>query len=201
VKNQINGKPVSQVVSLVLSLLLAGILFVVFAGLPDLFALPCVHFRFELLLLASGSVLVLNVLLALFWKRNSRLSLVVLAALFLVSLFLGSYHYSPLFHSNSNDVVLNGFLVSRQGRVNEVVRSGDILLLSTGVPAAISIRSDLRDMSCRWISQNGGAWDDPFSCDTTYRPPAADYDILTVRIQPGCSLAPVRGQIKISILP
>jgi hypothetical protein len=100
-----------------------------------------------------------------------------------------------------DEPILHGFLVTRQDRVNEVVASGDVVLLSAGVPAAISIRSDLQELNCRWSSRNGGAWDDPFSCDTVYVPPPADYDTLTVMIEPGCKLAPVRGQIKISILP
>jgi hypothetical protein len=201
VANQINLKSVSPVGSLVLSLFLAGILFIVFEGLPHHLFVPCTRLLFQPILLALGSTLAINILLALFWRHPFRLSLLVLSALFLVSLFLGSYRYSPPAYSKGDDSILHGFLITRQGRVNEIVASGDVIVLSAGMPAAISIRSDLRDMSCRWISRNGGTWDDPFSCDTLYVPPSADYDILAVMIEPGCRLPPVRGQIKISILP
>jgi hypothetical protein len=54
---------------------------------------------------------------------------------------------------------------------------------------------------CDWSSANGGALDDPQSCDVVYNPPRAEYDILKVSIRPGCGLPNSIGQIKISILP
>lgn len=199
--NQINGKSVSNVGPLALSLLIAVVLSIVFESLPQHVFVRCTQLLFQPIVLALGSTLSINMLLALFWRQPFRLSLLVLGALFLASLYLGSYRYSPLGLSKGEDPILHGFLVTRQGRVNDVVASGDVVLLSAGMPAAISIRSDLRELNCRWMSRNGGAWDDPFSCDTIYMAPSADYDILTVMIEPGCNLPPVRGQLKISILP
>jgi hypothetical protein len=196
-----NTKPVDAIRLLLLNLLLAGILFFAFTSLSDFSFVPCTYASFEPVLLALASLLALNILLAIFWRQRVHLSLVVLASLLLGSIYLGSYHYSPLRFPKGDNAILKGFLVSRQGRVNEVVASGDIIALSTGVPATISIRSELRSMSCRWSSRNSGVWDDPSSCDTTYMPPAADYDVLTVRIEPGCQLPSVRGQLKISIIP
>ena len=189
----------------VLNLSLAGFLFLVFDRLPMPVLVPCSHPRVQPILLAIASTLFLNILAGLIWERfwwkRAQWSLLTFTALFLLTLFLGSYIYSPLDFSIGKDAVLQGFLVSRRGRVNEIVASGEIISLSAGAPAAISIESEFQDMECQWVSQNGAAWDDPASCDTTYVPPAADYDILTVRINPGCKLPPVRGQIKISILP
>jgi hypothetical protein len=166
---------------------------------------PCSHPFVQPTLLSIASTLLLNILAGLIWGqpwwKRVQWSLLTFTALFLLTFFLGSYIYSPLDFSKRNDAVLQGFLVSRRDRVNEVVSSGEIISLSAGVPAAISIESEFQNMKCRWDSLNGGAWDDPMSCDTTYAPPAADYDILTVRINPGCKLSPIRGQIKISILP
>jgi hypothetical protein len=95
----------------------------------------------------------------------------------------------------------HGFLITREGWINQPVASGDILVLPSGPSAGITVLSALRDVECQWDSLYGGAWDDPDSCDTTYAVPFADYDILTVRVVPGCNLPPLRGQLKISILP
>jgi hypothetical protein len=190
---------------LVLDLLLSGLLFLVFGRLAVPVLVPCSHPLVQPTLLAIASTLSLNILAGLVWGspwwRRALMSFLTLSSLFLLALFLGSYIYSPLDFSKGNDAIFYGFLVSRRGRVNEVVPSGEIITLSAGAPVAISIDSDLQNLDCRWVSLNGGAWDDPASCDTTYMPPAADFDILTVRINPACRLPVVRGQIKISILP
>jgi hypothetical protein len=191
-----NTKRTSSIRFLILNLSLAGILFLVFRSFSDYAFLPCTYAPLQPILLALASTLIVTIVLALFWRQQAGLSHLVFAVLLLVSLFLGSYRTSPL-----RLPIMDGFFITRHGRVNEVVASGDTITLSAGVPAAISIRSSLRNLRCRWSSQNGGAWDDPFSCDTTYMPPTADYDILHVRIEPGCKYSPVRGQLKISILP
>ena len=162
--------------------------------------LSCTHPLANTILLALGGVLILYVLVVIFWRKPrlhySRYVLSSLIILLLLTGWLGSYLYSPLGFS-----ALRGFLVIRQGQVGEFVASGDTLLLQAGSPAVITILSDVSDIHCQWNSLNGGAWDDPSSCDTAYLTTAADYDILTVRIQPSCRLPSLRGQIKISILP
>jgi len=188
-----------------LELLLAGGLFTLFTILPAPSFLPCTHPLAKAILLALGITLVLNILAAIFWGKLcfkcSGLGLLTLVALCLLALWFGSYPYSPLGFFNGNDQILRGFLITRQGRVNEPVASGDILSLRADSPVGITMLSNLSNMSCQWSSLNGGVWDDPGSCDTTYLAPAADNDILTVRIEPGCKLPPLHGQIKISILP
>lgn len=167
--------------------------------------LSCMHPIAKAAVLVLGVSVALYVLAALVRGRPGRgrvlLSLPIAAGLGLLMLWLGSYAYSPLAFTRDNAAVLRGFLVTRQGRANEPVSSGDVILLSAGSPAAITLLSDLPDLTCNWSSLNGGAWDDPYSCDTAYLAPAAGYDILTVNIQPGCSLPLVRGRIRISIMP
>jgi hypothetical protein len=52
------------------------------------------------------------------------------------------------------------------------------------------------------MSSNGGAFDDPTSCDTAYlSPEGVEFDILHVHINPGCHLPAAHGEIKVSILP
>ena len=163
--------------------------------------LSCMYPLANTILLALGGLLALYVLAAVFlrkrWPRHSRYGLSSLIILLVLTGWLGSYPYSPLGFS-----ALRGFLVTRQGRGSELVASGDTLLLQAGSPLVITTLSDFPDdVTCQWNSLNGGAWDDSSSCDTAYLTPAADYDILTVRIVPGCTLPSLRGQIKISILP
>lgn len=188
-----------------LNLLLAGSLFVAFYRLPAPSLLPCTQPLAQTVLLVLGGTLVLNILAAVFWRKlwfkRSRLSLLALVGLCLLILWLGSYPYSPLGFSSGKHPLLHGFLITRQGQVNQPVASGEILSLQAGSPMGIVPLSDLPNLSCHWNSLNGGAWDDPGSCETTYAAPAADYDILTVRIEPGCKLPPLHEQIKISILP
>ena len=188
-----------------LNLLLAGGLFILFYRLHVPLGLSCTYPLTGSTLIALGVPLILNVAAAILWRKTwfklLQLSLLLLAGLCLMTVWLGSYPYSPLDFSRGNFSVLQGFLITRQGWVDQRVTSGDILVLQSGSLAGISLLSDLPDMECQWTSLNGGAWDDPGSCDTAYSVPFADYDILTVRIVPGCKLPPLRGQLKISIMP
>lgn len=166
--------------------------------------LSCVHPVAETILLALGLVLVLVAFASIFWKKYRRrlyLSLFILAGLCLISLWLGSYAYSPLKFFGGENPILRGFLITRHGRVNEPVASGDTVTLNAGFPMGIVVLSNAPLAGCHWRSLNGGALDDADICDTTYAAPQAEYDILTVMIEPGCSLPSVRGQIKVSILP
>jgi hypothetical protein len=190
---------------LLLNLLLIGSLSSVFSGLPGPFPLSCTQPLAQAILLALGITLVLNLLTTAVWRkrwfRPSRLSLLVLAGLGPLVFWLGSSAYSPLSFSNGNSSISHGFLITSRGRVSQPLASGEILSLQAGSPVGISLLSDLPNLACQWKSLNGGAFDDPGNCDLAYSPPAADFDILTVRVEPGCKLPPWHGQIKISILP
>lgn len=167
-------------------------------------ALTCTYPLAKTILLILGILALLIVLAVIFWRTQRRrlyTSLFILAGLCLLTAWLGSYRYSPLELFGEQNPLLRGFLVTRHGRVNEMVASGGIITLSAGSPMGIVLLSDAPITSCHWKSLNGGVWDDPDICDTTYAAPQAEYDILTVRIEPGCGLPSARGQIKISILP
>jgi hypothetical protein len=57
-------------------------------------------------------------------------------------------------------------------------------------------------ITCFWASNNGGALDDPGSCDVAYlSPPVADFDILKVLVRPGCHMPVSHGEIRVSIQP
>lgn len=182
---------------LLLNLFLAGSLLLVFYRFPVPLLLPCTRPFAQIVLLSIGATLILNLPLAIIWKKRwfklSRWSLPSLVGLCLLALWLGSY-------SSSSDY-LHGFLVTRQGRANEFIAPGAVLSVHAGSQVGIALLSDLPNLNCRWHTLQAGTLDDPNSCDTTYSVPAADYDILSVRIAPGCGLPSRSEQIKISILP
>jgi len=187
---------------LLLNLLLAGSIAVALNYLPPLF-LPCTH-RFAIaLLLGLGIVLALNILVAGIagksWLARSWLSITALVILGMLALWLGSYQYSPLVFSNES--TLRGFQITRPGRNDEFIASGAVIALQPGVPTGISVLASAPNARCLWSSLNRGVWDDPGSCDTVYLAPVAEFDLLTVRVNPGCNLPLERGQIRISILP
>jgi hypothetical protein len=97
--------------------------------------------------------------------------------------------------------VLQGFLITRLRRGGAPASLGEIILVIKSFSTGITVLTEPADAKCRWNSLNHGALDDPGSCDTAYSPPVTDFDILTVRIESGCRLPPISGQLKISILP
>lgn len=135
------------------------------------------------------------------WGRRSYLCLSILLGLILVVLWLGSYSYSPLEYFGEQNLREISFLVTRSGRVNEPVASGETITLKAGSPAAIAVLSAVPTQNCQWMSLNHGAWDDANNCDTTYAAPDAEFDILTLNVELACGLPSTRAQIKVSILP
>ena len=139
----------------------------------------------------------------LFLRRSpsKRYRLLVLAQVVLLTfiLGLGSYRISPLY-SGTN--ILSGFNVMVGDKPSSNVKSGEIITLgqnSTVILVPLTLPGTT--ISCNWSSQNGGALDDPGSCETIYAPPAADYDILRLSVRSRCGLSDAVGQIKFSILP
>lgn len=197
-------RSIASIRLLFLNLLITGIFYVAL-NVRAKPLLSCVHPVASTMLMASGITLALNLLPILFlgkrWLPQSRISLSVLAALGLLAYWLGSYSYSPLGWSNGRYQFFHGFLITRHGQTNMPLDSGGIMVLRAGAPAGIVVVTDTPAVHCLWSSQNGGAWDEPDSCNTTYAAPTADYDILTVRIESSCGLPPERGQIKVSISP
>jgi len=188
---------------LLLNLLLASSLAVVLNNFPLPLLLPCTHHLALAILIGLGVMLVLNFLavgiLGKPWLVRSWLSLIALVTLGVLALWLGSYQYSPLRFSGES--TLRGFQIIQQGRNDKFISSGAVLVLQSDVPTGLSALASVPDARCLWSSLNGGVWDDPGSCDTVYLAPAAEFDILTVRVTPGCNLPLERGEIRISILP
>jgi hypothetical protein len=135
------------------------------------------------------------------WLKASLASLCAILVVGAFTLWLGSYAYSPLGFSNGRHPILQGFFVTRQGQIDELVASGEVILLQSGVPVGISVSTDMPSKTCYWTSLNHGALDGFDQCDIVYAAPAADFDLLAVRIGSECKMPPIRGQIKISILP
>lgn len=166
--------------------------------------LACVHPAAQTILIGLGILLSGIVLAAMFWRKLRRrlsVSLFVLVGLCLLVLWLGSYSHSPLKFINEQGATLRGFLITRHGRPNEPVASGDIVTMTAGAPMGIRVLSAVPLAGCHWMSLTGGVWDDSDTCDTTYAAPQAEYDVLSVTIEPRCGLSSAHGQIKISILP
>lgn len=199
-------RSITPISLLFLNLLITGVWYVALSIWAKI-SLPCIHPLASAMLMALGVTFALNIPLILSlrkgWLMRSRISLSVLATLGLLVFWLGSYPYSPLGFSKGSYQFFHGFLITRHGQTNVPLDSGQILVLRAGAPAGITVLTDAPAGSrCRWSSINGGAWDQPDSCDTTYAAPVlADYDILTVRIESSCKLPLVRGQLKVSILP
>jgi hypothetical protein len=135
-----------------------------------------------------------------FGRNKPVIAIIVLMAG--LTLWLGSYAYSPLGFANGRIPILNGFALTRLMRGNTTIQPGEIISISRNSVVGLSPLTFPVEMDCIWFSVNGGALDDPSSCDTAYIPPGnADFDTLKLLIQPSCRLPNVTAQIRISILP
>lgn len=131
--------------------------------------------------------------------KQYRLFLFVQVVALALSLWLGSYRFSPLYAKTK---VLQGFDITLLYREKTRIQSGAIVSLGRNSIAAIAPITLPGDQpSCNWFSQQGGALDDATQCETIYAPPAAEYDILQVSVRSSCGLPNAVGQIKFSILP
>lgn len=184
---------------LLASAALTGGLFAVLKTLLPL--VPCADPTAQNLTLALCVTLVLQLLADARWLGGRfRWVAGVQAALTLLVVWMGFYPLSPLF-SSGRIPVLQGFTVITQARGTVNVAPGAIVTLAGGRPAAIQPLTLTEDLRCSWMSETGGALDDPQSCAIVYVPPQREYDILKVSLQSGCGLPRSVGQIKISILP
>jgi hypothetical protein len=182
--------------------LILGILFLLFNALPLPMIIPCTYPVAQNLALAIIVLWIFQaILIPKTWRARSKPALIVYPLLLLLLLWLGSYPFSPLGFSNGRIPVLRGFVITRSLRPPLAIASGEIVTIAGG--SIIGIRSTMLpvDISCFWASANGGAFDDPRTCDTDYSAPPAGFDVLKVDIQPGCHLPNTLGEIKIDILP
>ena len=170
-------------------------------SIPDW--IPCIYHLSQSLAFALVISLFIHLLsLGRIWLTNSRLIVLIYSLLLLFTLWLGSYPYSPLGFSAGHIPVLQRFEVTRLGRPAISVRSGAIVTIARDSVAEITPLILPVDLTCTWMSTNGGTLEDPRSCDTAYLSPGgADYDILKLLIQPACHLPDALGEIRISVLP
>lgn len=187
--------------SILAGLFLASISYSVLNRFSDAGIIPCTYPRAERLVLSLG-VGWLTQLVFVRWLRAGYVAAVIAGylLLMLITLWLGTYAISPLGYATGQIPNLRGFLIIRANR-STIVESAETVSLKRG--SAVGINPQLLDPAsdCAWTSAAGAALDDPFSCDTVYRPPNADYDMLRVRIRSSCGLPDSTGRINVSILP
>lgn len=163
--------------------------------------IPCMDARAERLVFSLGVGLLAPLVFAR-WLPTGFVAAAIAGhlVLMLVTLWLGAYAISPLGYATGQVPNLRGFQIIRANR-SSMIESAEIVSLKRG--AAVGINPQLLDPTsdCAWISAAGAALDGPFSCDTVYSPPNADYDVLRLRIRSSCGLPDSTGRINVSILP
>lgn len=198
-------KFISRVKSLFLasfaSLILAAIFCAVLYSLPATHLIPCTDVWVQDLIMALIFAFFLQIILApRILAGRYKIFLTMHVVVILLVLWLGVYGISPLGYTGGYTDTLRGFVVvTRQKGITSVPLNSVITL---GYNAAnIYPVTFPSDVTCAWMSTNGGLLEDPRSCYTAYIPPKANYDVVRVDIQPGCGLPASTGQFKISILP
>lgn len=116
-----------------------------------------------------------------------------------LTLWLGSYSLSPL--SFARQPALRGFIVQKAQGPSVQVQAGDGFSISRSSLAFITPLIEPGEASCIWQSQGGAMLDAPDICDIAYAPPAAEYDVLRLRVRSGCGLPDSLGNLRIAILP
>ncbi len=135
-------------------------------------------------------------------RRLSSPLFVANIMLILLAIWLGSYSLSPLGFSSGRIPLLSGFRITRQQRAPIWIASRQIVLMAPGSAMEIEPQTLPGAVNCMWASSNGGAFDDPASCDTAYAPgEGAAFDILRIAIRSECGLPPAIGEIRVSVLP
>lgn len=187
----------------VMSIIIAGILLIIFVALPLPAIIPCTYpFAQDLFLAVSALLIIHGIAIPRIKPTNVRISVFVFFPILLFVLWLGSYPFSPLGFTRGRIPVLTGFVVTRFDRPPYAVASGEIVTIVNDSIMGISPITLPVDKSCFWASAKGGGLDDPRSCDIAYSASSgADYDVLKIQIRPNCRLPNTIGEIKFRILP
>ncbi len=188
---------------LILNALDLGLLLIILNALPVPALIPCAYPPAQSIAFALCGSLVLHLL---FIRRISvtRGQPIILgySLLLVLAFWLGSYPLSPLGFSNRRIPVLNGFKITRFGRPDISIASGQIVTVAGNSITEIQPIILPVDKTCTWVSANGGALDEPRNCDVAYfSPRGAISDTLRLLVQPGCHLPNSVGEIRFSILP
>lgn len=164
--------------------------------------LPCTHPVGQAALAGILAMLIWHLAAGRMFSAARYKALVAIdAALLLAALWLGSYSFSPLDFAQGRVTILQGFEITTHARGTTRLAPGAILTLVYGSSAAIHPLLLPVPVSCSWSSTRSGNLDDANDCDTIYAPPAVEYDILQVRLRPGCGLPASVARIKVSVLP
>ena len=187
--------------SILASLLVVSIAYSALNRFSDGGIIPCTEPRAERLVLSLGVGLFAQ-LVFVRWLRLGYVAAVIAGHLVLmfITFWLGAYAISPLGYSTGQAPNLRGFLIIRANR-SSIIENAEVVSLKRG--SAVGINPQLLDPAsdCAWISAADAALDGPFSCDTVYSPPNADYDVLRLRIRSSCGLPDSTGRIDVSVLP
>jgi hypothetical protein len=131
--------------------------------------------------------------------RSATVGLGAFAALCGLALWLGSYSLSPL--GFARQPALRGFIVQEgQGDPIRAEPGGGFSISRSSLAFIIPI-IEPAGASCIWQSQAGAGIDAPDICDIAYAPPPGEYDVLRLRVTPGCGLPNSLGNLRIAILP
>ncbi len=165
--------------------------------------LLCMHPIARDVALALFTVLVVLAVSAFLLRRRvSRALLAACLVLVVLSAWLGSYRVSPLGFSSGRIPLLSGFLLVRPERPQTWVAPMQVVTIGSGSTMGISPQLLPGRVACMWSSSNGGAFDDPASCDTDYSPrQGAAFDTLRVYVRSACGLPSIVSEIHISVLP
>lgn len=179
------------------------VILLIINSLPVPFSVPCTYPLAQNIALALCISLGVHFLfINRTWPSNPGLVILIYSVFLILILALGSYTFSPLGFSTGRIPVLRGFTVTRFGRPPISITSGNIVTIAANSVTGIRPIVLPGSMTCYWASNNGGALDDPGSCDVAYLPPpGADFDILKVLVQPSCHMPVSHGEIRVSIQP
>lgn len=146
------------------------------------------------ILLGFGSVLL--------HRRVPWIAVIACGVLMTLALWFGSYRISPLGFGAGRIPLLSGFRITQALRGRMEIAPRQIITVAPGSATGIEPRLLPGPVSCLWIAANGGAFDDPASCDTAYAPAqGASFDTLRVNLRSACGLPPVVGELRVSVLP
>ncbi len=193
----------SLLLSLLANMIILGASFFVFNSIPLQSLFPCSYPLSKSLLLALFAAMLIHVFgITKIWPSTYRPALLTFTALIFITFWFGSYPLSLLGFSTGRVSVLRGFMISRPTREPTVISSGELVSLAGESTAEIEPMTLAENADCFWSSSNGGAFDDPRSCDVAYRSPGGvSYDVLRILLRPGCQLPSTHGEIRVDILP
>jgi hypothetical protein len=149
-----------------------------------------------------AALVLLGIAALLLHRRALSFALGACLVLAALAFGLGSYRLSPLGFGSARIPLLNSFRITQALRGQREIPLRQVVTVSRGSITGIEPQLLPGPATCMWASSNGGAFDDPASCDTAYSPgEGATFDILHVSVRSACGLPPALGEIRIGVLP